>query len=72
MVEEIAIEILDLVKALPLVRPNESRIVKIAPSYESGEFHESYLFQDIIALAAAEISVANLGKADRASISEFL
>ncbi|KAJ3889807.1 hypothetical protein GG344DRAFT_66791 [Lentinula edodes] len=72
VVEEVAIEILDLVKELPLVRPNESRIVKIAPSYELGEFHESYLFQDIIALAAADISVANLGKADKVSISHVL
>ncbi|KAJ3804072.1 hypothetical protein EV368DRAFT_89190 [Lentinula lateritia] len=72
VVEEVAIEILDLVKDLPLVRPNNSRILKIAPSYESGEFHESYLFQDIIALAADEMSVANLGRSDRVSISHVL
>ncbi|KAJ3846453.1 hypothetical protein EV368DRAFT_69911, partial [Lentinula lateritia] len=71
VVEEVAIEILDLVKDLPLVWPNDSRILRIAPSYESGEFHESYLFQDVIALAADEMSVANQGSADRASIMEL-
>ncbi|KAJ3804284.1 hypothetical protein F5876DRAFT_70763, partial [Lentinula aff. lateritia] len=72
VVEEVAIEILDLVKDLPLVWPNDSRILRIAPSYESGEFHESYLFQDVIALAADEMSVANQSSADRASISHVL